>query len=86
MNPVDRDDMTSGESTRLLPGFGQGPLGFVKVTAFGLALSLLTVCIGSLFKAIIVHVIMDVTSGRMMCAAILLPAEDAASAAVSLAQ
>ena len=64
----------------------QGPLGFVKTAAVGLAFALLTVFSGSLFTAIIVHVIMDVTNGRIMRAAITLPVEDSASAAVSLAQ
>jgi len=59
----------------------QGPRGVVKTATVGLVLALLTVFSGSLFTAIIVHVIMDVTSGRMMNAAITLPVEDSSNAA-----
>lgn len=58
----------------------QGPFGFVKTAAVGLAFALLTVFSGSLFTAIIVHIIMDVTVGRITSAAIRLPTEDSASA------
>jgi len=57
----------------------QGSLGVVKTAAVGLALALLTVFSGSLFMAIIVHVIMDVSSGRIMSAAIALPPKDPTS-------
>ncbi|KAB2969678.1 MAG: CPBP family intramembrane metalloprotease [Thermoanaerobaculia bacterium] len=63
----------------------QGPLGFVRTTAVGLALALLTVFSGSLLTAIVVHVVMDVTSGRTMGTAIRLPA-DSASAEVGREQ
>jgi membrane protease YdiL (CAAX protease family) len=60
----------------------QGLFGFVKTAAVGLAFALLTVFSGSLFTAIIVHVIMDLTIGRITSAAIRLPAEDSSSADV----
>jgi len=59
----------------------QGPLGFVRTAAAGLVLALLTVFSGSLLTAIIVHVTMDVTAGRIMGAAIALQAEESASSA-----
>lgn len=64
----------------------QGPLGVLKTGAVGLVLALLTVFSGSLFTAMIVHIVLDVTHGRIVSAAITLPAEDSASAAVSLGQ
>jgi len=54
----------------------QGRLGFLKTTAVGLALALLTVFSGSLITAVLVHIVMDLTSGRLMRMAIELPAED----------
>lgn len=64
----------------------QGPLGFMKTAAVGLALALLTVFSGSLFTAILVHIVMDVTNGRIMGAAIAPRAEDSASTAGPTAQ
>ena len=52
----------------------------MKTAATGLALALLTVFTGSIFMAIIVHVVMDLTVGRITSAAIRLPAEGSASA------
>lgn len=48
----------------------QGFTGLVKTTLVGLAMALLTVFSGSLLVAIVLHVVIDLTSGRMMGAAL----------------
>jgi len=50
--------------------FYQGFTGIVKTTAVGLVMALLTVFSGSLFIAIVFHAVIDLTSGRMMAAAL----------------
>jgi membrane protease YdiL (CAAX protease family) len=62
----------------------QGPRGVAKTAAVGLVLALLTVFSGSVFTAIVVHVIIDLTSGRIMNAAIKLPPEDPAGASAEV--
>jgi len=47
----------------------QGVWGIVKTASIGLVLALLTVTSGSLFIAIILHVVVDLTSGRVMAKA-----------------
>ncbi len=64
----------------------QGPLGFLKTAMIGGAFALLTVFSGSLYIAIIVHIVMDMTIGRIMTAAVALPEEATASEEVSAAQ
>jgi membrane protease YdiL (CAAX protease family) len=68
----------------LLFGLGhiyQGAAGFVKTAMVGLVLALLTVFSGSLFTAIVVHVVLDLVSGRVMSAALTLDAGDSANVA-----
>jgi membrane protease YdiL (CAAX protease family) len=48
----------------------QGFPGIVKTTVVGLAMALLTVFSGSLLAAMVLHTVIDLTSGRMMGAAI----------------
>lgn len=48
----------------------QGRAGFFKTSAIGLVLALLTVFSGSLFTAILLHAVTDVTSGRITGAAL----------------
>lgn len=48
----------------------QGLTGIVKTTLLGLLMALLTVFSGSLLVAILLHVVIDLTSGRMMGAAL----------------
>ena len=55
--------------TSVIFGMGhvyQGFEGIVKSTLVGLAMALLTVFSGSLFVAIVLHAVVDLTSGRMM--------------------
>ena len=55
--------------TSLIFGLGhayQGISGIVKTGLIGLVLALLTVFSGSLFIAIVLHAVVDLTSGRMM--------------------
>ena len=59
--------------TSLIFGLGhvyQGLGGIVKSTLVGLVMALLTVFSGSLFVAIVLHAVIDMTSGRMMGAAL----------------
>ena len=51
----------------------QGMTGIVKTTLVGLFMALLTVFSGSLLVAIVLHSIIDLTSGRLMGAALALP-------------
>jgi membrane protease YdiL (CAAX protease family) len=48
----------------------QGFSGIVKTTGVGLVLALLTVFSGSLLAAMVLHTVIDLTSGRMMGAAL----------------
>ena len=48
----------------------QGLVGVGKTTLVGLVMALLTVFSGSVFTAIILHAVIDMTSGRMMGAAL----------------
>lgn len=48
----------------------QGLEGLVKTTVVGLIMALLTVFSGSLLIAVILHAVIDLTSGRMMAAAL----------------
>ncbi len=48
----------------------QGGTGFLRTATVGLVLAVLTVLSGSIYPAILVHIILDVTSGRLMKAAI----------------
>lgn len=62
--------------TSIIFGLGhayQGLAGIGKTTLVGLAMALLTVFSGSLFIAILLHVIVDLTSGRMMGRALQTP-------------
>lgn len=59
--------------TSVIFGLGhiyQGLKGIVKTTLVGLVMALLTVFSGSLWVAILLHVVVDLTSGRMMGAAL----------------
>jgi len=47
----------------------QGPAGILKTSLIGLFLALLTVFSGSLFVAMLLHTVGDITSGRIMAAA-----------------
>jgi membrane protease YdiL (CAAX protease family) len=53
----------------------QGATGIVKTGVIGLVMALLTVLSGSLWPAILFHATMDITSGRMLHAALTVPAE-----------
>ena len=48
----------------------QGFSGIVKTTLVGLVMALLTVFSGSLLVAMVLHTVIDLTSGRMMGAAV----------------
>ncbi len=48
----------------------QGPTGIAKTAGVGLVMALLTVLSGSIFPAVVLHVVIDVSSGRMMSAAL----------------
>jgi len=48
----------------------QGFPGIVKTTLVGLGMALLTVFSGSLLVAMVLHTVIDLTSGRMMGAAL----------------
>jgi len=48
----------------------QGPLGIAKTGLLGMLLSVLTIFTGTLIPAILLHVVADLTSGRMMTAAL----------------
>ena len=48
----------------------QGPVGMGKTALVGLVLALLTVFSGSLFVPMLLHTVIDLTSGRMMGAAL----------------
>jgi membrane protease YdiL (CAAX protease family) len=55
--------------TSVIFGLGhayQGFSGIVKTGLVGLVLALLTVFSGSLFIAIVLHAVVDLTSGRLM--------------------
>ena len=55
--------------TSVIFGMGhiyQGVVGIVKTTLVGLVMALLTVFSGSLLVAIVLHTVIDLTSGRMM--------------------
>ena len=73
--------------TSLIFGLGhayQGIAGIVKTGLIGLVLALLTVGSGSLFIAIVLHAVVDLTSGRIMGRALrttTLPAPMAAAGA-----
>jgi len=59
--------------TSVIFGLGhvyQGLAGIVKTTLVGLVMALLTVFSGSLLVAIVLHAVIDLTSGRMMGAAL----------------
>lgn len=47
----------------------QGPAGIVKTSLIGLVMALLTVFTGSIFVPIVLHVVIDLTSGRMLAEA-----------------
>lgn len=51
----------------------QGFTGLIKTTLIGLVMALLTVFSGSLLVAIVLHTVIDLTSGRMMGAALASP-------------
>jgi membrane protease YdiL (CAAX protease family) len=51
----------------------QGMTGIIKTTLVGVFMALLTVFSGSLLVAIVLHAIIDLTSGRLMGAALALP-------------
>jgi membrane protease YdiL (CAAX protease family) len=53
----------------------QGATGIVKTGVIGLVMALLAVLSGSLWPAILFHATMDITSGRMLHAALTVPAE-----------
>lgn len=55
--------------TTLVFGLGhayQGAAGIVKTALIGLVMGLLTVFSGSIFPAVVLHAVLDLTSGRMM--------------------
>ena len=48
----------------------QGASGIIKTTVIGLVMALLAVFSGSLFVPMLLHAVIDLTSGRMMGAAL----------------
>ena len=54
----------------------QGKVGILKTGAVGLVMALLVVFSGSLWIAILVHAVVDITSGRIMSAAMEVPEPD----------
>jgi len=58
----------------------QGWVGIGKTTLVGLVMALLTVFSGSIFVPMLLHAVIDLTSGRMMGAALFLDADDAVPA------
>jgi membrane protease YdiL (CAAX protease family) len=58
----------------------QGPTGVIRTGAVGLALGLLVLLTGSLLPAMLVHTVLDITSGRLLGAAVAGPPAQTAPA------
>ena len=63
-------------STSLVFGLGhayQGPGGVLRTGVVGLVMGLLVLSTGSLLPAMLVHAVLDITSGRILSAAVAAP-------------